>query len=419
MLDELFDSLPDSVYLIEPASSNIVYCNRMGYESLGLQADDVLGHSVLTLQKDAPEMTAWEGIAEKIRQLEVFTFITRHVCKDGSEFPVEVNTTTFHQNEMEFFLSVARDITNRRINSEAIEKYEKKLWFVLNETSDGLWDWNLSTDRVYFSPQLKRMLGYGPDEMSPELSTWSHNIHPEDSQRVMRAITDHLEGKRDIYEAEYRIKNRNGHYLWVHDRGKVSERNHFGEFQRMVGMVHNITERKNLEHRLQEMASHDELTGIMNRREGDLILEKQIDLSKRLNLQLGICLFDIDHFKTINDKHGHLTGDQVLKTVAKIVTAIIRKLDYFYRWGGEEFVLILPDTSMEDLAIIAEKNRLAIESYPWKEKLGINTVTASFGLAVYPQNGSNMQDLILNADAAMFQAKTSGRNCVSATHVDM
>ena len=162
------------------------------------------------------------------------------------------------------------------------------------------------------------------------------------------------------------------------------------------------------------MASHDELSGIMNRREGDFILEKQVDLSKRLKLQLGICLFDLDHFKKINDQHGHLIGDQVLKTVAKNVTAIIRKLDYFYRWGGEEFVLILPDTSMEHLAIISEKIRLALESYPWKEKLGINTVTASFRLAVYPQNGTCQQDLILNADAAMFQAKTSGRNCVSA-----
>ena len=179
MLDELFDLLPDSVYLIDPATSNIVFCNRMGYESLGLQADDVLGHSVLTLQKDVPEMTAWEGIAEKIRQLEVFTFIARHVCKDGSEFPVEVNTTTFHQNGMEFFLSVARDITNRRIDSEAIEKYEKKLWFVLNETSDGLWDWNLSTDRVYFSPQLKRMLGYGADEMSPDFCTFQITYSPK------------------------------------------------------------------------------------------------------------------------------------------------------------------------------------------------------------------------------------------------
>ena len=418
LLNELFEHLPDSVYLIEPETSNIVYCNRMGYEALALEADEVLNHSVLTLQKDVSGMPAWEDIAEEIRRVEVFTFMGRHHRKNDGEIPVEVNTTTFHHNGKEYFLSVSRDITNRRLHYDALDDHEKKLWFVLNETSDGLWEWNLLTDKVYFSPQLKRMLGYGPDEMSPDASTWSNNIHPDDTQRVMRAITDHLEGRRERYEAEYRLKNRNGHYLWVHDRGKVCERNQLSEPLRMVGMVQNITERKNLEHRLQEMASHDDLTGIMNRREGDYILDKQIDFSKRLSLQLGICLFDLDHFKLINDRYGHLTGDQVLKTIASIVTENIRKLDYFYRWGGEEFILVLPDTSMEKLKVIAEKIRLAIESYPWQEKLGVRNVTASFGLSVYPQHGTDLQDLILNADAAMFQAKSSGRNCVAAANLE-
>ena len=419
LLKELFEQLPDSVYLIEPTTSNIVYCNRMGYESLALEADEVLNHSVLTLQKDISGMPAWEDIAEEIRRVETFTFMGRHHRKNNGEIPVEVNTTTFHHDGNEYFLSVARDITNRRLHHDALDDHEKKLWFVLNETSDGLWEWNLLTDQVYFSPQLKRMLGYGPDEMSPDVSTWSNNIHPDDTQQVMRAITDHLESRRERYEAEYRLKNRNGHFIWVHDRGKVSERNQLGEPLRMVGMVQNITERKNLEQRLQEMASHDDLTGIMNRREGVFILEKQIDFSKRLSLELGICIFDLDHFKKINDKYGHLTGDKVLKMVAAIVTDSIRKLDYFYRWGGEEFILVLPDTSMEKLEVIAEKIRLAIESYPWKEKLGVKKVTASFGLSVYPHHGTNQQDLILNADAAMYQAKSSGRNCVAAASIEV
>ena len=143
------------------------------------------------------------------------------------------------------------------------------------------------------------MLGYGADEMSPDFSTVQITYTRENTQRVMRAVTNHPEGKRERYEAEYGLKNRNGHYLWVHDRGKVSERNHLCEPHRMVGTVQNITERKNLQHRLQEMASHVELTGIMNRREGDFILEKQLDLSERLKLQLGICLFDLDHLKKI------------------------------------------------------------------------------------------------------------------------
>lgn len=215
-------------------------------------------------------------------------------------------------------------------------------------------------------------------------------------------------------EAENRLKNRNDHYFWVHERGKVSERKLEGEPQRMVGMSQNITKRKSLKHRLQQMASHDDLTFTMNRLEGELNLEKQITYCQFLCLQLSICLFELDHFKKINEIYGQLTGAQILKKVATIATAIICTLDYFYRWGGEEFVLALPDTAMDQRQIIAEKTRPASKSYPWKKKLSIAAITASFGLSVFPQHCIMQQDLILDTDVAMFQVKSSDRNCVVA-----
>lgn len=409
-LNPLFDHLPDSVYLIDPDSSNIIYCNRLGYQSLQMKAEEVLNHSVLSIQEDVLGAPAWKEIVAQIRSVETFTFIGSHRRKDKSCFPVEVNTSSFNYQGNEFFLSIARDITKRCLNNEEILDRDQMLWYVLNETSDGLWDWNIISEEVFFSPQLKQMLGYGPDEMPPHVSTWSDNIHPEDSQRVLRIISEHIEGKRKCYEAEYRLKNRNGHYLWVHDRGKISARNELGEPSRMVGMVQNITDRKNLEHRLQQMASHDDLTGIINRREGEMIFEKQLDLCKRLNLHLGICLFDLDHFKQINDQHGHLIGDEVLKTMVQLIGNNIRKLDYFYRWGGEEFVILCPDTSLDKLIFIAEKLRHCLESFDWETAHGIAQVTASFGLSVYPTHGKTAHELFLNADAAMYQAKSQGRN---------
>lgn len=113
ILGELFDNLPDSVSLIEPATSSIVYCSYKGYEALGLQAEEVLNHSVLTLQKDVSGMSAWEEIAEQISQIEVFTYIGRHLRKNGSESSVEVNTIPFHYDGNEYYLSVAGNITNR------------------------------------------------------------------------------------------------------------------------------------------------------------------------------------------------------------------------------------------------------------------------------------------------------------------
>lgn len=409
-LDTLFDHLPDGIYVLDPITSNIIYCNQVGYQSLQLEADEVLNHSVLTLQEDVSGLPAWTDIANAIRNTDVFTFLGSHRRKDGSEFPVEVNTSSFFHNDKEYFVSIARDITQRILDKNDILEREQQLWYVLNETSYGLWDWNIKTNEVYFSPRLKRMLGYGPNEMKADLATWADNIHPEDAKRVMRIITDHIEGKRERYEAEYRLKNRNGIYIWVHDNGKASEYNQSNQAERMVGMVQDITDRKTLELQLEENATIDMLTGIMNRREGEKTLEKQLELSNRLNIQLGICLFDIDHFKKVNDLHGHLIGDKVLKTIAEIVKNNIRKSDFFYRWGGEEFVLTFPNTTPELLSGMAESIRVAIETYRWSDEFNFKTMTASFGLAIYPDQGLTLDTLILNADTAMYEAKKQGRN---------
>ena len=125
MLSELFDSLPDSASLIEPATSSIVYCNRKGYQALGLQADEVLNHFVLTLQKDVSGMPAYEEIAEQISQIEVFTYIGRHLRKNGSDSSLEVKTIPFHYDGNEYYLSVARNTTNRVSIVKRLKKTRK------------------------------------------------------------------------------------------------------------------------------------------------------------------------------------------------------------------------------------------------------------------------------------------------------
>ena len=209
--------------------------------------------------------------------------------------------------------------------------------FALNEASDGIWDWDLPSSEVLFSPQLKRMLGYGPHEMPPTVETWSTAVHPDDADAVFLAINQHLQGLRERYQAEYRLKNRNGHYIWVHDRGHVSQRDASGKPVRMVGMVQNITDRKALEEQLLRHASHDSLTGLRNRRESEHALENLVDTCTRLGLPLGVCIFDLDHLKQINDCQGHLAGDMVLVQMATRVAQSIRSSDSLFRWGGEEF----------------------------------------------------------------------------------
>jgi diguanylate cyclase (GGDEF)-like protein/PAS domain S-box-containing protein len=405
----LFDQLADAVYLIDPDTSNIVWGNRKAWESLGLTREDVLDHSVLSLQMDVHGLPQWSEIAQAIRSKSCFRFIGRHRHQHGHEVAVEVNTTHFQLSGREYFLSVARDITNRVAQESDTHNREKQLWFALNEASDGLWDWEVASGTLFFSPQLKRMLGYGPDEMQPVLETWSHNVHPEDRPHVMAALEEHMHGKRSRYEAEYRLRNRNGHYIWVQDRGRVCEFQADGKPARVVGMVQDISNRKHLELLLQEHASNDPLTGLANRREGSTYLQAQIELCQRLNMPLGLAFIDIDYFKAVNDMYGHLTGDRVLQQVASVVKSAVRGSDLACRWGGEEFIVIAPNTTLEKMHLVAEKVRLAVQ-----HALASHTppVTISLGVAAASGQQLNHTTLMSDADSALYLAKQNGRNRV-------
>ena len=414
-LEVLLGHLADAVYLIDPATSNIVWGNRMAWESLGLTREDVLNHSVLSLQLDVHGLPQWSEIADAIRATDCYRFIGRHRHQAGHEVEVEVNTTHFEHHGRAFFLSVARNITRRTAQEQDARDRESRLWFALNEASDGLWDWEVQTGTLYFSPQLKRMLGYGPDEMPPVFETWSQNVHPDDAERVMATLQDHMQGRRIRYEAEYRLRNRNGHFIWVHDRGRVCERGPDGDPVRVVGMVQYINDRKYMEQQLQELASSDMLTGLANRRAGASFLETQLALCQRLGLPLGLAFIDIDHFKQVNDRHGHQTGDDVLKNVGAIVSGTVRHSDMVCRWGGEEFILIAPNTNHAQMVALAEKIRHAVEA----TNAGRSPqVSISVGVAVAePDQGDINLDattLIARADAALYRAKLGGRNRVEA-----
>ena len=403
--EALFDQMADAVYLIDPVTSAIVWGNRAAWAMLGLSREDVLDHSVLSLQLDVTGLPQWSEIAAAIRGQECFTFVGRHRHREGHEIHVEVNTTHFCLDGHAYFLSVARDVRRRMALEKDMQSRENQLWFALNEAADGLWDWEIATGRLFFSPQLKRMLGYSPDEMEPVLATWSDALHPDDRQVVLGILQAHLDGKRVRYEAEYRLRNRNGRYLWVHDRGRVCERDGLGAPTRAVGMVQDITARKELELQLQQLASSDTLTGLPNRRHGERFLEAELALCRRLGLPLGVCFFDVDHFKRVNDSFGHLVGDTVLQQVAEQAQASIRRSDLVCRWGGEEFVIISPNSNRAQLLQVAEKVRKAVMVLA-----GTPRVTVSLGVAAFPEDGDDVEALLGVADGALYRAKTRGRN---------
>ncbi|MCO4757747.1 MAG: diguanylate cyclase [Oceanospirillaceae bacterium] len=414
-LETLFDQLADAVYLIDPVTSNIVWGNTQAWKSLGMSPNDILNHSVLSLQNDVHGAPQWKDIADEIFKTDCFRFLGRHQHRDGHEIEVEVNTTHFTWNDQRFFLSVARDITNRVLQEPSASEDNSSELFALNEASDGTWDWSIQTGEVTFSPQLKRLLGYGPDEMPGVLDTWKDNIHPEDAPLVLATIQEHLNGQRPRYEATYRLRNRNGHYLWVQDRGRICERDENGSPTRAMGMVHNITDQKHVELNLQKLASYDLLTSLVNRREGMKQLVLQMNLARRLKKPLGIAYLDIDHFKRINDVFGHQQGDETLKKLAKVLQRAIRSSDTICRWGGEEFLLFANNTDLDDMVALGEKIRREVRAAFFDDRCPI---TISLGITT--SNGEEeISETLARADTAMYRAKHNGRNRVEFTSPDM
>jgi len=408
--DILFEHMPDAVYLIDPASSNILWCNRAGYEDLGLNAADVLNHSVVNLQKDVTGMPQWTDIARVIRSVPVYTFVGRHRHREGGEIAVEVNTSHFSHDDREYFLSVARNINKRIATEQRLNESVQQNWFVLNESMDGLWDWNVGTGEVFFSPRLKQILGYGPDEMEPNVGAWSDNIHPEDKDDVLAALQQHLAGRRAHYEAEYRLLNRNGHYLWIHDRGKIAEYDHDGQPQRIIGMMQDITDRKLLELHLEHLAHVDDLTHLPNRRAGLSHLTHMLQHAETQQQSLCVGVIDIDRFKSINDQYGHPVGDEVIAGVAQMLRRHLRNTDYVFRLGGEEFVFLLPNTRIDEARQLERTLHKRLRDIDWHGLYNIHQVTFSIGIACFPNDTQNKSHVLTLADNALYQAKESGRN---------
>jgi len=183
-------------------------------------------------------------------------------------------------------------------------------------------------------------------------------------------------------------------------------------------VVLDISDRKELEQELAEMATRDPLTGLLNRRELSRLLEEELQRAKRYQRPMAVLWIDFDHFKDINDTFGHAAGDSVLKSASKLLQDRVRSVDWVGRFGGEEFVIVLPEMDVTEAKDTAERLRYLISTVPQPLGNGDTVpLTMSVGVAVYPSHGLTAAQLRAAADRAMYRAKDRGRNCVSMAHL--
>jgi diguanylate cyclase (GGDEF)-like protein/PAS domain S-box-containing protein len=282
---------------------------------------------------------------------------------------------------------------------ESEEKY-RNLFENANEAIMVVQDGKL----VFFNLMATRLLGYSGEELAS--MPFVDFIHPDDRNKIYNIYLKQMTGEEMTPRHSYRTIRNDGNIRWVEGnvvlikwKGKAATLN----------FLTDITERKQAEEKIQQMALHDPLTGLPNRKLFSDRLNIALARAHRNQNKVVVAMIDVDHFKTINDNFGHDVGDLFLKATAERLDAAMRKGDTVARFGGDEFLLILPD-----LEVIADAIQFAqkiVDSFC--EPLRIDThqlvVTISIGIAVYPNDGTDEGMLLKNADIAMYQAKRQGR----------
>jgi len=273
----------------------------------------------------------------------------------------------------------------------------------------------------YIGPQIEQLLGWSPASWVT-VEDWASRMHPEDRAWVVDYCVSQSKSGTD-HEADYRALTKDGEYVWIRDVVHVV-RNEQGEVQALIGFMFDITERKNTEQKLivlqkelEELSFKDALTGVYNRRMFDSVMEVEWANAKRNHQPLSLLMLDIDYFKQYNDFYGHIHGDECLKRVAKELSKVAtRSRDFFARFGGEEFIIVLPETDEKAAKMIAERCRSLIfkAQIPHEKSLVSQMLTVSIGVStIIPIHSDEAINFIAAVDRQLYQAKEQGRNRIA------
>lgn len=256
-IQALLDCAADGIITID-ANGTILTYNHAAEIIFGYTAAEVVGKNVKMLMPEPYHSCHDDYLATYLQGGEARIIgIGREVPglrKNGQHFPLELAVSEIRQDDTRIFTGIVRDITKRKETEEALRRSEERFDLAIRGANDGLWDWDLKTNKIYYSPRWKTMLGYAEHEIGDALDEWTGRIHPDDKTLTLAAMEDHIHGKTVQYQHEYRLRHKTGEYIWILSRG-IAQRDANGQPLRVVGIITDITQRKQVEKLKNEFVS--------------------------------------------------------------------------------------------------------------------------------------------------------------------
>ncbi|WP_240421222.1 bifunctional diguanylate cyclase/phosphodiesterase [Paenibacillus periandrae] len=407
-----------SIVAITDPRGTILYVNDQFCKISQYERNELLGedHRILNSQYHARDY--FKDMWATIGSGRIWRGEIRNKAKDGTFYWVDTTIVPFlnEQGRPYHYVSIRNDITLRKQMEEEIRKSEEKYRLITENSSDLISIIDTAGNFVYASPSHMILLGH--DLTSFESSHLLQWVHEEDRGIVSTSIQQIIHTSKSSTQLEFRVRTRSDRYLYVETTlNPILQAS--GEVTSLVLVMRDITERKKSEQTIYHLAYHDTLTDLPNRRLFMDRLRKEVQLAKRHHTQLAIMFLDLDRFKDINDSLGHEAGDLILIESAKRLSHCVGPNGLVARLGGDEFVVLLKSlSSLTEVESVSINIQTSLQE-PIELAGQLHRMSCSMGVAFFPSNGRDPDELLKRADMALYAAKDMGRNGVSFFHSDM